>query len=76
MKYKMYNTDPMCARLINKFKEKNQREGGKERGVSESQKGGPWIKMPSLLDKCVSSQCGRIVKSRKIPEYILIFILF
>lgn len=22
MKYKMYNTDPMCARLINKFKEK------------------------------------------------------
>lgn len=57
MKYKMYNTDLMCARLINKLKEKNRRgrEGGKERGVSDSQKGGSWIKMPSLLDKCVSS---------------------
>lgn len=25
MKYKMYNTDPMCARLINKLKEKIRR---------------------------------------------------
>lgn len=42
MKYKMYNTDLMCARLINKLKEKIRRgrEGGKERGVSDSQKGG------------------------------------
>lgn len=57
MKYKMYNTDPMCARLINKLKEKIRRgrEGKKGGWVSDSQKGGSWIKMPSLLDKCVSS---------------------
>lgn len=56
MKYKMYNTDLMCARLINKLKEKIRRgREGKKGGVSNSQKGGSWIKMPSLLDKCVSS---------------------
>lgn len=41
MKYKMYNTDPMCARLINKFKEKIQREReGKKGGFLNHKKVG------------------------------------
>lgn len=56
MKYKMYNTDLMCARLINKLKEKIRRgREGKKGGFLIHKKGGSWIKMPSLLDKCVSS---------------------
>lgn len=58
MKYKMYNTDLMCARLINKLKEKIRRG-------REGKKGGFWFTKRWVMDKnalVVGQMCFQLVR--------------